>query len=232
MMTQKKVVLWGASHHALVVADIVRSQGEYELAGFLDDITLARRGETFCGAVVLGGREQLELLKARDITHIIMAFGKNRARLTLAEIASANGYHLATALHPRAVIGADVRIGAGTAVMAGAVINSGASIGENAIINTGAIVEHGCNIHDGALVNAGSILTGNVIVGKAATVEIGAIVSANLTIGADAIVGAGSVVLKDIPAGVLAYGNPAKVIRKLDFAQNGDDAEPVRNRSR
>jgi len=216
MMTQKKVVLWGASHHALVIADIIRSQGEYELAGFLDDINLARRGEIFCGAVVLGGREQLELLKARDITHIMMAFGNNRARLALAEIASAQGYHLATALHPRAVIAADARIGAGTAVMGGAVINPSATVGENAIINTGAIVDHGCNVHDGALVNARSLLAGNVIVGKAATIEIGAIVSANLRIGADAVVGAGSVVLKDIPEGVLAYGNPAKVIRKLE----------------
>lgn len=215
-MIKKKVVLWGASHHAVVVADMIRLQGEYELAGFLDDINLGRRGETFCGAVVLGGREQLELLKARDIAHIMMAFGNNRARLTLAEIASAKGYHLATALHPRALVAADVRIGAGTAVMGGAVINPGSAVGENAIINTGAILEHGCNIHDGALVNAGSLIGGNVIVGKAATIEIGAIVGANLRIGADAVVGAGSVVLKDIPEGVLAYGNPAKVIRTID----------------
>lgn len=216
MTIQKKVVLWGASDHALVVADAIRLQGEYEVAGFLDDINLARRGEKFCGAVVLGGQEQLELLKARDVAHIMMAFGKNRARLTLAEIASAKGYQLVTALHPRAVVAADVRIGAGTAVMAGAVINASAVIGENAIINTRAVVEHGCHIHDGALVNAGSLLAGNVIVGKAATIEIGAIVGANLRIGADAVVGAGSVVLKDIPEGVLAYGNPAKVIRKIE----------------
>jgi len=213
---QKKVVLWGAANHALVVADVIRLQGEYELVGFLDDINPARRDEPFCGAVVLGGREQLELLKGRDVSHIMMAFGNNRARLTLAAIVRSKGYQLATALHPRAVIATGVRIGAGTAVMGGAVINPGATVGENAIINTGAIVEHGCNIHDGALINAGALLAGNVVVGGAATIEIGAIVSANLRIGADAVVGAGSVVLKDVPAGVLAYGNPAKVIRRID----------------
>jgi len=88
MMKPGKVVLWGASNTALVVADIIRLQGEYELAGFLDDINPERRDEPFCGAVVLGGREQLELLKARDVSHIMMAFGKNRARLTLAAIGS------------------------------------------------------------------------------------------------------------------------------------------------
>ncbi|KFZ36793.1 maltose acetyltransferase [Shewanella mangrovi] len=37
-----------------------------------------------------------------------------------------------------------------------------------------------------------------------------------VTIGDGAVVGAGSVVTKDIPAGMLAVGNPAKVIRKAE----------------
>lgn len=36
-----------------------------------------------------------------------------------------------------------------------------------------------------------------------------------VTIGDDTIIGAGSVVTRDIPSGVLAVGNPCKVIRKL-----------------
>ena len=36
-----------------------------------------------------------------------------------------------------------------------------------------------------------------------------------VTIGAGSIIGAGSVVTKDIPSGVLAAGNPCKVIRKI-----------------
>jgi len=44
----------------------------------------------------------------------------------------------------------------------------------------------------------------------------GAIVLAGVTIGADTVVGAGSVVTKDLPAGVLALGNPARVVRRLE----------------
>ncbi len=44
----------------------------------------------------------------------------------------------------------------------------------------------------------------------------GVIVNAGVTIGRGTIVGAGSVVTKDLPAGVLAGGAPAKVIRRLD----------------
>lgn len=36
-----------------------------------------------------------------------------------------------------------------------------------------------------------------------------------VTIGDDVVIGAGSVVTKNIPTGVLAYGNPCKVIRKI-----------------
>jgi len=38
----------------------------------------------------------------------------------------------------------------------------------------------------------------------------------NITIGKNSIVGANSLVLKDIPDNVVAFGIPAKVIRKLD----------------
>lgn len=43
----------------------------------------------------------------------------------------------------------------------------------------------------------------------------GVIVLAGVTIGADTVVGAGAVVTKDLPAGVLALGNPARVVRSL-----------------
>jgi maltose O-acetyltransferase len=43
----------------------------------------------------------------------------------------------------------------------------------------------------------------------------GAIVLPGVTIGDDSVLGAGSVVTKDIPAGVVAMGNPARVVRSL-----------------
>jgi len=43
----------------------------------------------------------------------------------------------------------------------------------------------------------------------------GAIVCPGVTIGDDTVVGAGAVVTRDLPAGVVAYGNPARVQREL-----------------
>ncbi|MFI6643209.1 sugar O-acetyltransferase [Streptomyces sp. NPDC050504] len=44
----------------------------------------------------------------------------------------------------------------------------------------------------------------------------GVIVCPGVTIGANTVVGAGSVVTRDLPDGVLAVGNPARVVRKLE----------------
>ena len=44
----------------------------------------------------------------------------------------------------------------------------------------------------------------------------GAIVLPGVTIGENTVVGAGSVVTRDLPANVVAVGNPARVVRRLD----------------
>ena len=46
------------------------------------------------------------------------------------------------------------------------------------------------------------------------TIGAGATVIDSLTIGRNSVIGAGSVVTKDIPPDVVAYGAPARVIRK------------------
>lgn len=43
----------------------------------------------------------------------------------------------------------------------------------------------------------------------------GALVCPGVTIGENTVVGAGAVVTRDLPAGVVAYGNPARVARKI-----------------
>jgi maltose O-acetyltransferase len=43
----------------------------------------------------------------------------------------------------------------------------------------------------------------------------GVIICPGVTIGEDSVIGAGSVVTRDVPAGVLAVGNPCRVVRAL-----------------
>jgi len=211
---KEKLVIWGTSGHASVVADIIRLRGEYEIVGFIDDVNPRQAGSKFSGAHILGGQEKLEHLRREGIEHIIFGFGDCEARLRLARLVREKGFRLATAIHPSAVVAADAVIGAGTVVAAGAVINPGATIGENAIVNTCASVDHHCRVEDGAHVCPGVRLAGNVVVGRAAWVGIGATVVDRKRIGSRAIIGAGAVVVDDMPDGVVARGVPARVIIK------------------
>ena len=54
-----------------------------------------------------------------------------------------------------------------------------------------------------------------VILGRNVWIGGGAILLPGVTIGDNAVVGAGSVVTKDIPAGCVAVGNPAAVIKRI-----------------
>jgi maltose O-acetyltransferase len=56
---------------------------------------------------------------------------------------------------------------------------------------------------------------GPIAIGDNVWLGGGVVVCPGVTIGADTVVGAGSVVLEDIPAGVLAVGVPARVVRSL-----------------
>jgi maltose O-acetyltransferase len=54
-----------------------------------------------------------------------------------------------------------------------------------------------------------------VTIGNGVWLGAGAIVCPGVTIGENTVVGAGSIVTKDLPAGVVAYGNPARVAREV-----------------
>jgi hypothetical protein len=54
-----------------------------------------------------------------------------------------------------------------------------------------------------------------IVIGDNVWLGGGVIVCPGVTIGADTVVGAGSVVVRDLPAGVVAVGSPARVVRAL-----------------
>jgi FlaA1/EpsC-like NDP-sugar epimerase len=93
-------LLWGASGHALVGAEIIRCSAKFRLVGFLDDIHKDRWGSTLQGLPILGGADRLPELRAQGVQHLILAMEDCRARLRLADLATRHGFILATAIHP------------------------------------------------------------------------------------------------------------------------------------
>ncbi len=210
-MSRLRLVLWGASGHAAVVAEAARLSGEFEVVGCIDDVNpVARRvpaGE------VLGGSALLPELLRDGVTCAAIAIGDNAVRARLGARAEALGFVLPTIVHPRAVCSPSASLGPGCVLAAGAIVNPTAVLARLCIVNTGATVDHDCTLAEAVHVCPGAHIAGHVTVGAEAQIGVGASVRDRITIGAGALVGVGAAVVADVPAHAVAYGVPAKVVR-------------------
>jgi sugar O-acyltransferase (sialic acid O-acetyltransferase NeuD family) len=208
------LVLWGATGQARVLAEFVPALG-YEIAALVDvDPAVA----SFLPGVPLF-RTAAELAAWRatvaDEVAALVAIGgpHGEERLRVQAALERDGYTIPVAVHPRAFVAADARVGDGSQILALAAVCAGAELGRGCIVNTKASVDHECRLADGVHVGPGATLAGNVTAGRGAFVGAGAVVLPCVRIGAGAIVGAGSVVVRDVPDGSVVYGNPARVQR-------------------
>jgi len=204
---KQKLLLIGASGHGKVVAEIATKIGRWHEIVFIDDdINL----KSALGISVIGNTK--ELGRYIDEYEIFTAIGDNNTRTGMHNQAKTTGAEIPVLIHPEAVVGKEVTLGAGTVVMAGAVINCCTKIGEACIINTGATVDHDSAIEDFVHVSPGAHLGGTVTIGKGTWIGIGGTVSNNLNICGNCIIGAGAVVTKDITEPGTYIGIPAKRI--------------------
>lgn len=85
------------------------------------------------------------------------------------------------------------------------VIGNGVTIGHNAIV-------HGCSVGDNTIVGMGSIILNGAKIGKNCIIGAGALVTGKI----------------EIPDNSIAFGNPAKVIRRM----TEEDVESNKNNAR
>lgn len=199
---KKSIIIIGASGHGKVVADIAMRKN-YEKICFLDDnVNLC----SCSGYPVVGRCEDF----AGFDCDFIVAIGNPETRQRVMNQLKNSGKHIASLIHPNAVIGQDVDIGIGTVVTAGTVISPGARIGQGCIVNTCASVDHDCILEDFVHIAVGAHVAGTSEIGKRTWVGAGAIVSNDIRVCGDCMIGAGAVVVNDIKESGTYVGCPAK----------------------
>lgn len=119
--------------------------------------------------------------------------------------------------------GASIRIGSDTGISGGAIcaaqsieIGSNVLLGANVtIVDTDfhAIKPSGRRYN----ANADDIGAAPVLINDNVFVGTGAMILKGVTIGENSVIGAGSVVTRSIPGNVIAAGNPARVLKQIDF---------------
>jgi sugar O-acyltransferase (sialic acid O-acetyltransferase NeuD family) len=200
------LIIIGAGGHGKVLCDLAEKLNKYDGIAFLDDNADGER----LGYPIIGRVSDAE--KYTGDSEFIVAIGNAEARGRIMDELTALGVRFAMLVHPSAVVGKGVTIGAGSVVVAGAVINPMAKIGRGCIINTHASVDHDCEIGDLAHIAPGATVAGETKIGARTWVGAGATVVNGITVSADCTIGAGAVVIKDITEVGTYVGVPAKKI--------------------
>ena len=182
----RKLIIFGASGHADVVADIAMKNG-YEIEGFLDD------NESISEVIGIKKIGKVsDCLDYKDSCDFAIGIGNNAVRKKIFETYPDLNY--VTLIHPTASIGINVEIKKGTVVMPMTVVNACATIGDFTLIAPNATVCGVCNIGNEVYMGAGSV------------------VKQVINICDNVTTGSGSVIVKDITEPGTYIGVPVKKI--------------------
>jgi acetyltransferase-like isoleucine patch superfamily enzyme len=132
------------------------------------------------------------------------------------------------------IVRESTRIGDQVSVWSNTVVDYGCVIGSRVKIHCNCYIAQFTELEDDAFLAPGVTIANDLFPGRASSasamagplIRAGAQIGVNVTIlpyvtiGESAIIGSGSVVTKDIPPGTVAYGNPARPVRRVEELQD------------
>jgi len=196
------IIVYGAGGHGKALIDLIRTLGDYPIAGIVDDNISA--DSSIMGVPVFSGSRILGQLIERGVhlaVNAVGGIGNIQSRIKVFDRLSEVGFTCPILVHPTAFVERSATLAEGVQVMPHAYVGSEALVGFGAIINTGAIVSHDCRLGDYANLSPGAILAGEVSIGTATLIGMGVTVNLRVKVGARARVGNGSTIKQDVPEG-------------------------------
>ena len=215
-----ELILVAASGLAREVLAMVRSSGQYDVVGLLDD-DKEMAGVAVDGAPVLGTIDD-----AANYKHafILVCIGSGKAREAVVERLTALGLNearYATAIDPSVQYPEGCRIGRGSILLRNVTLTASVTIGSHVVAMPSVTFTHDDDVADFATFAAGVSLGGGVRRGRAPHRGMTARVRARTSVGAYATVGMGAAVLSNVPDGETWVGVPAHEIDRIAFQYGG-----------
>lgn len=127
------------------------------------------------------------------------------------------------------VVFAKAKIGANCNICAHVLIENDVIIGDNVTVKSGVQLWDGLRVENNVFIGPNVTFTNdlyprskvypdqflNTTIKEGASIGANATILPGITIGENSMVGAGALVTKDVPSGVVVFGNPAKIMRKI-----------------
>jgi sugar O-acyltransferase (sialic acid O-acetyltransferase NeuD family) len=211
----------GAAGHAQEVAwsltEQVRAAGGAAELRFFDDRVPPGRLPSALGEVV-GTIDDVADHLAGDEVALVLGIGLPRSKAALVERLASCALPWATVVHPRAILGPNVTLGAGTYVAAGAIVTVNVRLGRFVTVNMHCQVAHDDVVGDFTTLHPDVHLAGNVVVGEGGELGTGSIVIPGVRVGDWAVLGAGSVALRSLESAHRYVGVPARNLNETHRA--------------
>lgn len=225
-----ELILIPASGLAREVLAMVRSSGQFDVVGLLDD-DKRLAGGTVDGAPVLG---TIDDAPAYLHAFVLVCLSSGRSRESVVDRLTVMGLpeeRYATAIDPSVECPEGCRIGRGSILLRNVTLTASVTLGSHVVAMPSVTFTHDDDVADFATFDAGVSLGGRVRIGRAACLGMNASVREGTSVGAYAKVGMGAAVLRNVPDGETWAGVPARGIDHEDFpyGHGTEAAEPCPN---
>ena len=183
----------------------IRQGAPLNVKGFLDDRPDSLQSFGHYGPIVSSVEDYSP--EAEDV--FLCAVGEPKAKQDYCNLIIEKGGVFTTLIHPTALVGPSVRIGAGSIICPFTQLSCDIEVGRFVTLGTFSSVGHDSVIGDYCQISGHCGINGSAVIEKGAFLGSHAVILPHARVGAGAHVGAGSVVLKWVKPGAKVFGNPA-----------------------
>lgn len=202
--------IYGYGGFGREIFDIAKRTKKFDTIKFIDD-----NPELANGSDILTFDELIASDHKRNGKFIIGIGDPFVRRKIITKLTYLN-YDFANVICPTAIISPFSAIGKGVLVCSFCIIGPNTVINDHAVLNIQAIVGHDIQVGENCVLSSQVNIGGGSILGVDIYIGMASIIKEGLIVGNRSVLGMGSALHRNLDEGLLALGNPAKSIRKLD----------------